>query len=286
MTSIQRLAVLITCYNRRETTLHCMRALYDQELHEGVRFEIYLVDDGCTDGTGDAVRSRFIDVKILKGDGSLYWCGGMRFAWAEAMKEDYDYYLWLNDDTLLLPGAIQTLLSTAQEVREKEGREGIIVGSTCDPDTGKQTYGGVRRIDKTLGFRLIEPTDKPQCCDTMNGNCVLVPNAVARVTGNLSGRFTHAIGDMDYGLRAGKDGFSCWIAPGYVGECRKNPPPDWTNPETPLRERLKNLHDPKGLPPGEWIEFAKRHAGFWWPLYAMKLWLRVLFPRFWSRIRR
>ncbi|MBT4484977.1 MAG: glycosyltransferase family 2 protein [Candidatus Latescibacteria bacterium] len=275
-------ATLLTCHNRKETTLACLKALYSQTGMEGVEVNTYLVDDGCTDGTGDAVREAFPGVRVLQGDGNLYWCGGMRFAWAEAMKENYDYYLWLNDDTLLFDNALRTMLDTAVTVRESHGQDGIVVGSTCDPDTGKQTYGGVQRIDKTLGFRLIEPSDKPQCCDTMNGNCVLISKAVARVTGNLSGRFTHAIGDTDYGLRACRDGFSCWIAAGYVGECRQNPRPDWTNPETPLRERLKNLRDPKGLPPGEWIEFAKRHAGWRWPLYAMKLWLRVLFPGIWK----
>jgi GT2 family glycosyltransferase len=282
MTVIQRIAILMTCYNRRKTTLCCLRALFDQELPDGVRFEVYLVDDGCTDGTGEAVHRQFPGVKILEGDGSLYWCGGMRIAWAEAMKETYDYYLWLNDDTLLFDNALRTMLNTAQTVRDSTGQDGIVVGSTCDPNNGKQTYGGVRRNGKTLGFRLIEPTDKPQFCNTMNGNCVLVPNEVARITGNLSGRFTHAMGDIDYGLRACKDGISCWIAPGYIGECSTNSPPNWTNPETPLRERLKNLRDPKGLPPEQWVAFAKRHGEFWWPFYQVKLWLRVLFPKLWK----
>ena len=282
----QHMAILITCHNRQETTLKCLRALSGQILPDGVDFKTYLVDDGCTDGTGDAVSQQFPDVNVIQGDGNLYWCGGMRLAWTEAAKGDYDYYLWLNDDTLLLDNAIQAMLDTAKTVRKSHGQDGIVVGSTCDPDTGKQTYGGVQRIGKTLGFRLIEPTDKPQCCDTMNGNCVLVPKAVARVTGNLSGRFTHAIADTDYGLRACKGGFSCWIAPGYIGKCRQNPSPDWTNPETSLRERLKNLYNPKGLPPRQWMTFAKRHVGWRWPLYVMKLWLRVLFPRFWAWFRK
>jgi GT2 family glycosyltransferase len=277
-----RVAGLLTCYNRREATGDCIKAVLSQKDISGIDVKVYLLDDASTDGTGEAVRNRFPHVKLLKGNGNLYWCGGMRMAWSEAMKKDYDYYLWLNDDTRIYENTLRDMIDTAEAIRKTDGRDGIVVGSTRDPDTGKQTYGGVRRIGKTLGFDLIEPQDKPLRCDTMNGNCVLVPKAVARVTGNLSGKFTHAIADTDYGLRAGKDGFSCWVTPGYIGECRRNPPPEWTNPEIPLYKRLKNLRDPKGLPPGQWTEFARRHAGKRWPEYALKLWLRVLFPRFWK----
>ena len=107
-----QLAVLITCYNRRQSTLSCLEALYNQSV-EDVKLDVYLVDDGCTDGTGEAVRSRFPEVRVVAGDGNLYWCGGMRVAFSEAMKGDYDYYFWLNDDTVLLPGALQGLLETA-----------------------------------------------------------------------------------------------------------------------------------------------------------------------------
>jgi hypothetical protein len=36
---------------------------------------------------------------VLGGDGSLFWNGGMRLAYADAMRSDFDYYLWLNGDT-------------------------------------------------------------------------------------------------------------------------------------------------------------------------------------------
>lgn len=167
----------MTCFNRRETTLKSIGALYEQVLPEGMDFDVYLVDDGCTDGTGEAVREQFPKVRVLQGDGNLYWCGGMRMAWAEAMESDYDYYLWLNDDTMLLSGALQTLLATARDVRLREGYDGIIVGSCRDPITRRHTYGG--RLKRNRCCRLpdkpLPPSDRITPCDTMNGNLVLVP---------------------------------------------------------------------------------------------------------------
>lgn len=51
MDQFKRIAVLMTCHNRRETTLKCLSSLYDQALPSGVTFKTYLVDDGCADGT-------------------------------------------------------------------------------------------------------------------------------------------------------------------------------------------------------------------------------------------
>ena len=104
-----RLCALLTCFNRRDKTLACLDALYRCDLPAGVGLSAVLVDDGSRDGTGDAVRQRFPQVEVLRGDGSLYWSGGMRMAWARAMAQGFDDYLWLNDDTILDRHAIDAL---------------------------------------------------------------------------------------------------------------------------------------------------------------------------------
>jgi len=280
----EQIAVLMTCHNRRSKTLACLDALMKQTSIDGIRVQVYLVDDGCTDGTGEAVREQYPQVNVLQGNGRLYWCGGMRAAFAEAMKGDYDYYLWLNDDTHLYPHAVYILLETSRKVQELNGRDSIIVGAVCDPDTGQPTYGGAVRLSKwrPLGLKPVEPQNEPQRCDTMNGNCVLIPRAIARTVGNLSSEFTHWIGDTDYGLRATKKGYTCWVAPGFVGTCRSNLDGiPWADPNIPLRERLKILNSPKGLPPHEWTTFVRRHAGILWPYCWLILRLRAFFPKLW-----
>lgn len=277
-----RIAALLTVHNRRPLTVACLSALFSQELPEGFEVHVYLVDDGSSDGTADEIHSRFPAVMILQGDGTLYWCGGMRRAWSEASKGQFDYYLWLNDDTTLLPGALVALLDVASATRLMSGKDPIVVGSTRDPVTGTLTFGGGWLQQSTL----LEPGNVPLACDTMNGNVVLIPRAVFEKVGNLSQEYTHALGDHDYSLRAIRKDVPVYVGPGYYGLCKPTDPALWTRAQIPLRKRWRALHTPKGMPPSEYNVFLRNHfpQGRLWRL--LKLYIRVVFPVFWSWSKR
>lgn len=256
-----RIGVVMACHNRREKTLAALRALAAQR-GDNAEVGVHLVDDGSTDGTSDAVRAEFPDAEILPGDGGLYWNGGMRVAFVAAQERDPDHYLWLNDDTVLDDTALRVLLETAAAQPDA-----IVAGSTRDPDTSELTYGGVHRPDRSrpLRFALVPPGDQPRECETMNGNAVLIPRAVARVVGNLEPAYRHGMGDYDYGLRARRAGCPVWIAPGTVATCARNP--EAVPGGRPLRQELARLADVKNLPARDWLVFSRRWAGPAWPVY-------------------
>ena len=128
----------------------------------------------------------------------------MRLAFASAMAEGYDYYLWLNDDTVLLPGAIADLLNHHKTLVSQGQSNAIVVGSTKDPNTGMPTYGGAVRSQKWYSNNLefLPSGSELKECEAMYGNCVLIPKAVADVAGNFVCRFSLFFGDLVFGLRA------------------------------------------------------------------------------------
>lgn len=274
-----KVAVLITCHNRKAKTLACLNALFQNTLSEGFSLDVFLVDDGSTDGTEQAVRERYPQVTVIKGDGNLFWNGGMRVAFDAAIDKGFDYYLWLNDDTLLYPTALKSLLSTSVQLTTSVNKGVIVVGSTHDEVSGRLSYGGVVRPSKwrPTAFKLIAPSETPVQCEAMNGNCVLIPHEVASAIGGMEPAFAHAMGDLDYGLRANYAGFSSWVMPSYVGTCSNNPATgSFNDASLPVSIRLKKMLSPKGLPLNSWRVFTQRHAGLLWPLYWLWPYARVV----------
>ena len=78
-----RIAVLMACHNRVVTTLCCLERLFNNNLAD---IDVWLVDDGSSDGTETRVRERFPSVNVIKGTGNLYWARGMRLAWEKAIE--------------------------------------------------------------------------------------------------------------------------------------------------------------------------------------------------------
>jgi GT2 family glycosyltransferase len=266
------IAVVLTCFNRKEKTEVCLDALFAAalQLAEGMHLHVLVTDDGSNDGTCEMLRNRFPQVEVLHGDGGLFWNGGMRLAFGSALAQGHDFFLWVNDDTIFYPDFLVNILATHSELVAQTGRGGLVVGSTCN-DAGQVSYGGLRRKagGTPLQFCLVEPTAQPQSCESNNGNCLLISAAAAKQLGNLEAAYVHSMGDLDYGLRATNAGFPLWVMAGFVGKCDNDHPLEgsYLDQSLPFAERWKKALSPKELSPKAWGVFCMRHAGPWWPLY-------------------
>jgi GT2 family glycosyltransferase len=284
------IAVILTCFNRRQKTVACVDAVLAQSASDDVLLDFFITDDGSHDGTADALVLKCGRIRVLNGNGSLFWNGGMRLAWAEAMRKDYDFFLWLNDDTFLYPYTLGRMLDTHAAAQHAGGQPGIVVGSTHD-DSGRTSYGGERQHSwlRPLTLARIEPQPSLQPCDTFNGNCVLISRHAAEVLGNLDPGFVHAMGDTDYGLRARKSGIPMWVMPGYAGRCVNDGSMvgGYGDRTLPLALRWKQMLSPKGLPWRPWRILCQRHAGWLWPFFWSWPYLKTVATscRFRRRVR-
>lgn len=249
-------AVLLTVFNRKDITLKGLSTLYAamKPVEDKYSFDVYMTNDGCTDGTPEAVKKCFPGVHIINGDGNLYWSGGMRKAWDVASKtHDYDYYLWFNDDAVLYEDALEMMF----EPFEKNGENIIISGAFCDNE-GKVSYGG-----RDYKYNLLQPNNMFRKIHYMNGNLVIVPKSVYSKLGMLDALFKHGFGDYDYGLRAIKNDITVYLSKVYVGSCSRHDfdlTPYW-NKKNNLFKRVKILYTPRFNPFTEFI-FLNRHNGF------------------------
>jgi GT2 family glycosyltransferase len=265
-----RVTAILTSFNRRETTLACLRALALSAQAARVELQAILVDDASSDGTAAAVRESFDWVEVVDGTGDLFWNRGMHLGYARALADSPDHFLWLNDDTELRPDALGRLIRESEALAAQSGRPVIVVGSTTDRRSGQVSYGGAvaRSRLHRFSYRRVWSDAMPVPCETMNGNCVLIQLAAARRVGNLDPVYEHAMGDTDYALRAREAGVGIFVAPGIVGSCPSNPPSgSFTDESLPWRRRWQLMLGRKGLPVRSWLHFTRRHGGWLWPLY-------------------
>ncbi len=258
------IAVLVTCYNRRALTLQCLGKLSEQA-HFHAR-NLFLVDDGSNDGTGDAVLALMPQANVIRGDGSLFWNGGMRLAWssAKASGRKFDFYLWLNDDVELAADALAMLVADADGTVPRGGAV-IVAAAASDPESGAITYGAHRRPDprRPLRMGLVQPEGHPLPVDSISGNVVLVSAAAEAVLGNMAPDFVHIYGDLDYGLRAGKAGIPVMLASRVGGTCGTNSTAGTSlDPALSRRKRLQLRWREDGkLHARDWRRFVKLHGG-------------------------
>lgn len=279
-----QIAVLITCYNRREKTLQCLQLLSRQKNNNNYSLSVFVIDGGSTDGTPDAIRDAFPEVMTKIEDG-LYWAGGMRAAWKMAADDaDFDYYLLLNDDTSIYDTCIERLIETSEACYKKFGQYGIVVGSTRSPVNKQLTYGGRKLINRSRSkSEMVNPLkDNLQPCELGNGNIMLIHKNVYHGIGGLSEKYTHGIADYDYTLRASDAGFPVVVANGFLGECERDHGNNWMSAKSSLRQRINYLYSPKGLAYHEYLGYVKTFFPKEHFVSKVKLWAKTLFPFIWD----
>lgn len=272
-----KIAVLITSYNRREKTLTCVKNLMEQDGIPGFKLSIYLVDDNSSDGTTEAVRSHYPSVNIIKGTGQLFWAGGMRTAWREALKEKekFEYYLLVNDDTFLFKDALNKLFADKKTV----GDNAILVGAIKDPATGNFSYGGrlLKNKYNIASTAILPNNSSPQLCDLGNGNLMLIPAGVVDKIGILSDRYTHGLADIEYTTKAKKARIPSYTSSCYLGECKNDFDPNRKSGLS-FKQRIEYLYSVKGFSYYEYLHFIRSYFPLYLPQAWLSLWVKTIIP--------
>tara|TARA_B100000795_G_C22782656_1_gene433115 strand:- start:143 stop:1003 length:861 start_codon:yes stop_codon:yes gene_type:complete len=275
------IAVLITSHNRREKTLECLRNLFSSEKIEEFNFDVFLVDDGSVDGTSEAIREQYPKVNIIKGNGELYWNQGMRLAWKTAMNhENYDFYMWLNDDTMIDQDALEHIFSCYNESLLLTEKPNIIVGACRNNVTSNDFSYGVRDDNGP-----IIPNGEFQTGKYINGNCVLISKDIVKSVGILSKFYTHAMGDYDYGLCVLRNEFNIVSTKKFVATCPNNIDiPIWCNQSANFIDRWRHFHSPLGLNIREYMFFVRKNFPNQSFQYIIKAYAKCLMPSVYNKL--
>jgi GT2 family glycosyltransferase len=296
-----KIAAILTVFNRKQKTLSCLEHLFaaldnynNQDAKEGaVQLTIFLTDDGSTDDTAEAIRVALPeqDIHIIQGTGNLFWAGGMRYAWEEALKSNqkWDYFLLLNDDTTPHKNMFEELFEADDYCTKHYKRKGIYSGIISEPGNASVvTYGGSVFANKTKGRQImLQPTGVPQQADMTNANILLIHHSVVDEIGIFYHGFLHACADYDYSMKACKKGFPVVVTSLICGECECDH--DTQKEEIlklmnmSLNNRLKYVNSPIHSDRDHFL-FVKRNLPFRYFQTLLMRTIRVYFPKLYYNI--
>ena len=245
----KKTAVLITCHDRKLHTLSCLELLYAQWYD----LDVFLVDDGCTDGTPDAVAEKYPAVNIITGSGNLFWNRWMLLAWETAReRQDYDYYLWLNDDVDMYEWALDEVFACSLLYHDK-----AVIWWLIEDHDHEIIYGG-----RDKSYNRIVPSNSCQAIHYLSGNVVLVPRDVCDTLWLLDPVLHHNFGDMDYWLRAHKAWIKVVSTRKVVWLGERNPINHLRKKDVSLRQRFIRLQSPLWYPLKIAYHVHQKH--YWW----------------------
>ena len=194
-------SIVIPVYNEFPRTVACLRALAEHP--PTTRFEVIVVDDGCSDETVTAVP-QIAGVRYhrrAQNGGFIAACNdGASLARGE-------YLIFLNNDTIPQPGWLDALIGTFAEHTDV----GLVGAQLLYPDGRLQEAGGVVFDDGSgWNYGRFESPEDPRFaylrdCDYASGAAIAITRALFAACGGFDTRYAPAYyedTDLAFAVRA------------------------------------------------------------------------------------
>lgn len=206
-----RLSIIIVNYKSAVLTKACLESLLQQPLPKDT--ELVVVDNDSQDDSASLLRADFPEVRVLVSPKNLGMAGGVNIGLREVHGE---YYLILNPDIIVLPGALKALL----EFMDVHPEVGLAGGKLISPNGQLQAscyrfyrwativyrrtvLGKTMRGRKEVDRFLMKDFDHATVAevDWLQGACLLARARAVEQVGGMDQRFFMYFEDVDWARR-------------------------------------------------------------------------------------
>lgn len=223
------LAVVIVSWNVRDYLAECLASIYADLRRSGLLGEVWVVDNGSTDGTLALLDDIFLNTHVIKNQHNVGFGAannqGMRAAAALAPR----HFLLLNPDTIIRPGALRAMVCCLDE-QPKAGMVGprLVYGDGRFQHSAF-TFPGVAqlafdlwplpgrlydsRLNGRYARRQYQPNNAPFEVDFILGAAMLVRRDVADRTDGFDEDFHMYCEEIDWCRRIRKAGWRIYTVP-------------------------------------------------------------------------
>lgn len=216
--SVPQVFCVILNWNNYTDTSECIDSLRQLSYDE---FEVIVVDNGSSDGSGNRLREKYEDVTVLFTDRNLGFGGGNNRGIREAMNRGADYIWVLNDDVLIPESSTLSKLVSTLEENSDIGVVSPIVTEYPDTDkiwfregyidwrSGRGGHRGARRklVDLRLSGSKISKTDELIFGDYLPFCSALVRTQIFEELGLYPEEYFLYYGDIDFCAQMRYEGF-------------------------------------------------------------------------------
>lgn len=129
MSSSVKLSIVILCWNDLRVIRDCLRSIFEGT--HGLDFEVFVSDNGSTDGSIEFIHQNYPRVRVLENGANLGFAKGNNVGIRASRGE---YVLILNPDTIIHDGALDTLVAFA----DRHPRAGGFGCRVVNPDGSYQ----------------------------------------------------------------------------------------------------------------------------------------------------
>lgn len=199
--------IIVVNYNNFEDTDECLSSVQDINYPN---YCVLVVDNGSTDESGKKLAKKYEGFNFLHKSKNDGFAGGNNAGMKKALDNGVDYLLLLNNDTIVTPNILHSLIEAgennpksgiiAPKVVEYSGNRVLESGRelNCNKIHLKSPHGG-KKLDELKG---IEPAN------IVSGCCMLLKDCLIQDIGFLdSTRFFFGGEDIDFCLRARDSGW-------------------------------------------------------------------------------
>jgi GT2 family glycosyltransferase len=212
------LSVIIVSWNTKALLLQCLESL--RGALGALDAEVFVVDNDSADGSAEAVKGTFPDVRLIENRINLGFAGASNQALRQSQGT---YLLLLNPDARVKEGAVQKLLSFLKAHPEA----GVAGAQLLNPDGSKQNSIAnfpslaTELLNKSL-LRWVFPGKfpgkerryrDPVEVDSVIGACMMVRREVAERVGWLDEDYFLFLEETDWCFRIKKAGWKIYHCP-------------------------------------------------------------------------
>jgi hypothetical protein len=212
------ISIVIVNWNTKVLLLDCLASVY--KTVENISMEIWVVDNASSDGSVEAVKRFYPDVKIIQNRKNLGFAAANNRAFKRMRGR---YAVLLNTDAVLMKGALEAIYDFV----ENNPDAGMACGQLLNPDGSKQNsianFPGLPSLllNETL-LRILLPRRYPSKrkeyknpieVDSCIGACLMVRKKTMDHVGLLDEDYFFFFEETDWARRIKQSGWKIYFVP-------------------------------------------------------------------------